>query len=121
MWEGEVPLETRKHPNGSVMSGGAEVVTWKQTMSLSNGTLKFEVVNGDSDTWGKFGGQGYLRKTVDTALTTLNGYDPDLSVENSGVTYAGNRVTKLVLKQVRIVGSNGSEYVDTTERVAHEN
>ena len=121
LWEGETPLETRKHPNGKVMSDGAEVVTWTQRMWLDDGVLKFEVDDGTSSTWNTFGGQGYLRSTVETTLGNLNAYDPDVSVENSGVTYAGNRVSKLVLKQVRIVGTNGQEYVDTTARIAHEN
>ena len=121
LWEGETPLETRKHPKGAVMSSGAEVVTWKQTMRLDGETLTFEVTDGTSETWGSFGGQGYLRSSTSTSLANLNGYDPDVSVNNSGVTYAGNRVSKLVLKQVRVVGSEGQQYVDTTERVAHEN
>ena len=121
LWEGETPLETHKHPNGKVMSDGHEVITWTQRMWLDDNVLSFDVVNGDSETWGNFGGQGYLRTSVASSLANLNGYDPDVSVENSGVTYAGNRVSKLVLKQVRIVGSNGQQHVDTTPRVAHEN
>ena len=68
-----------------------------------------------------FGCRCYLLNAVDTTLSNLNGYDPDVSVANSGVTYAGNRVTKLVLTRVRVVLSNGQEYVNETDRVAHEN
>ena len=121
LWEGETPMETRKHPSGKVMSSGQEVVTWKQTMKLNGEVLTFEVTDGSSETWNNFGGQGYLRTSVATTLANLNGYDPDVSVANSGVTYAGNRVAKLVLKQVRVVASNGQQHVDTTPRVAHEN
>ena len=121
LWEGEVPMETRHFSNEGVMSGGSEVVTWTQTMKLDGTTLLFSVDDGTSTTWNHFGGQGHLKTSTTTSLSNLNGYDPDVSVKHSGVTYAGNRVTKLVLKKVRIVGSNGQEYVDDTSRVVHEN
>jgi hypothetical protein len=34
-------------------------------------------------------------------LVNLNAYDPQVSVTNSGVGFAGNRVTSFVLKSVR--------------------
>ena len=38
-----------------------ETLTWTQQMTLSGGSVNFNVVNGQSLTWGKFGqGQGLL-------------------------------------------------------------
>ncbi|MBI2480845.1 MAG: hypothetical protein HYV60_20125 [Planctomycetia bacterium] len=52
-------------------------------------------------------------------MESLNGYDPAVSVQNSGVAYAGNRVTRLVLKRVRATLATGEVLEDTEERVVH--
>jgi len=119
VWEGDTALSDRRHPNGLSMQTAGETVTWTQSMSLSEGTLTFDVSEGASSTWGGFGGEGYLRATANTTLTNLNGYNPEVSVANSGVSYAGNRVTSLVLKQVRVELSDGQVIVDNTDRVVH--
>jgi len=49
-------------------------------------------------------------------LPNLNGYDPNASVQNSGVGFASNRVQSLVLKAVRLVTSTGEVLQDTTLR-----
>jgi hypothetical protein len=59
-------------------------------------------------------------RSVHTSLSSLNAYNPDISVRNSGVTYAGNRVTSLVLKSVRRYLSNGQVLVDDTPRSVHQ-
>jgi hypothetical protein len=118
-WEGELAVSDRRFPNGSVMATPGEVVHWTQSMKLSGGQLTFEITNGSSTTWGSFGGQGYLKSTVGTSLSSLNAYDPAVSVKHSGVAYAGNRVQSLVLKRVRAVTATGEEVVDTTQRVVH--
>jgi hypothetical protein len=38
---------------------------------------------------------------LDTSLEDLSGYSSQFSVQNSGVTFASNRVASLVLKAVR--------------------
>lgn len=121
LWDGEDSLDTHSFPSDEVMSGGEEVVTWKQTMRLDGDTLTFSIDGGASNTWGSFGGQGHLTDSVNTSLHNLNGYSAAVSAQNSGVTYAGNRVTKLVLTKVRVVNATGQEYVDETDRVVHEN
>ena len=63
-----------------------------------------------------FGGQGYLQSSLPTNLTSLNEYNPKLSVLNSGVGFAANRVTSLTLKAVRGVTSDGQVLQDTTVR-----
>jgi hypothetical protein len=99
------------------MSHADEVVRWTQAMQLDGNVLVFEVVDGSSTTWGSFGGEGYLRATVDTDLPHLNGYAPEASVNGSGVGFAANRVHHLVLKRVRVFLSNGEVLEDSTERV----
>ena len=107
LWSCEHPLASRKFPIGSVMQQPGETVRWKQCLKLADGVLTFEILGGTSATWGSFGGQGYLKASVPTALGNLNGYNPAVSVNNSGVSYAANRVQSLVLRKVRLVTSAG--------------
>ena len=116
IWDGDLPVADRKFPNPSVMSIPGEVVTWTQTMRIAEGLLHFEVTSGSSTTWGPFGGQGYLNAAVSTTLSDLTGYQPAVSVANSGVTFAANRVSSLVLKRVRLVTAAGEILEDATER-----
>ena len=116
VWNGETPLEWRKFPNASLMAQPSETVYWTQTMAVAGGQLTFEVLNGTSTTWGTFGGQGYLKASVATTLENLNAYDPEVSVKNSGVSFAANRVQSLVLRKVRLVMSNGEVLEDATSR-----
>jgi len=116
VWQGEKPLHERKFPNQSLLSTPGEVVRWTQKMELNDTGLVFEVINGTSTTWGKFGGQGYLKATVESGLENLNAYDPDVSVANSGISYAANRVHSLVLRRVRLHTSTGEVLEDDTVR-----
>lgn len=118
-WEGEYPLLFSKFPNPDLMNTRNEVVTWTQSMKIAEGHLLFAISGGDSTTWGKFGGQGYLRISKATSLENLNGYNPAVSVENSGIPYASNRVKRLVLKRVRVTTADGNQHVDETNRVVH--
>ncbi|MBN2474455.1 MAG: hypothetical protein JXB62_07590 [Pirellulales bacterium] len=119
LWHGETPLNDRKFPSDSVMSQPGETVTWTQTMQVANGVITFEVINGSSQTWGNFGGQGYLKVFLNTDLSNLNGYDPAVSVANSGINYAANRVDSLILKKIRVYDSNGNVVEHSTPIVVH--
>jgi hypothetical protein len=119
VWDGDVALSAHGHPSGLCMQQAGETVSWTQRMELADGKLTFEVVDGTSSTWSDFGGQGYLKVLVDTSLDNLNGYSPDVSVNNSGISYAANRVQSLVLKRVRVYMSDGQVSEDNTERVVH--
>lgn len=107
IWNDEQPLASRKFPNGSVMNQLGETICWTQSVQLADGQLTFEIIQGTSATWGNFGGQGYLKATVPTSLANLNGYSPAVSISNSGVGYAANRVQSLVLRKVRLFTSTG--------------
>lgn len=107
IWDNELPQLSRKFPNCAIMAQAGETVSWTQSMALENGMLVFETLGGSSATWGNFGGQGYLKASVDPALANLNGYSPTVSVENSGISYAANRVQSLVLRRVRLFTSTG--------------
>jgi hypothetical protein len=119
LWHGERAGTSHKFPQSTVLAQPGETVRWTQTMTLQNSILTFEVVNGQSVTWGEFGGQGYLRGHSYSGLTNLNAYDPEVSVDNSGVGYAANRVVSLQLKAVRLVTADGQVLEDRTLRQVH--
>ena len=120
VWEGPVALAHHKFPDDNLMGTESETVHWTQSVSLEGQSLVFEIINGSSTTWGSFGGQGYLKSSLATALENLNGYNPEVSAANSGVGFAGNRVQSLVLRRIRLTTSTGVTVEDDSPRVVHE-
>lgn len=118
-WNGEEILASVRYPDQAVLNTPGETIRWTQVMKVGTEGLSFEVVNGTSTTWGAFGGQGTLKTIVSTTLENLNGYDPEVSVKNSGVSYAANRVQSLVLKRVRAYSATGLIGEDSNPRVVH--
>lgn len=110
VWNGEQLQSQKTGPLSGVMAEGEETVRWTQRMSVHNGTLVMEVVDGTSQSWGNFGGQGYLRVTAPWASPHLNDYRPRLSLTESGVGYGGNRVESFVLERVHWTLADGRSY-----------
>jgi len=86
-----------------------EVVRWVQRLTLDGGFLKFQIVNGESETWQTFGGDD-LSLTAPTLLDRLNDYRPGVSLTESQVSYAENRVESLVLTKLVWVTDTGEVY-----------
>jgi hypothetical protein len=86
-----------------------EIIRWQQRVYLHEGSLEFEVLNGSSTTWGSFGGSS-LRLSHGTSMQSLNNYTPLLSIAESGVGFAGNRVQSLRLMKVILKISTGEEF-----------
>ena len=120
IWNGETALAASRHPEHNVLSTANETITWTTRMEIADGQLTFSIRDGDSQAWGQFGGQGFLRHSWATSLTNLNDYRMATSVESSGVGYAGNRVHSLTLKRLRATTANGDEFEETTNAVVHE-
>jgi hypothetical protein len=98
LWDSDQLLESSSAGSGA-LSYNDEVVTWVQRITLENDTLTFQVREGASETWGSFGG-GELTLNATTSLTNLNGYRPGISITESQVSYAENRVGSLTLKKL---------------------
>ena len=88
--------------------------------SLVDGVLTVSITNGTSQTWGAFGGGEKLRASVETTLTNLNGYNPQISVSNSGVGFSSNRVGSLVLKRVRTYTAEGEVVEDNEPKTVYQ-
>jgi len=120
VWSSDYNLANNPYPQQQIMRTDDESVTWTMSMKLNGENLTFEVLNGNSATWGIFGGQGYLRSSQPCSVENLNAYSPDDTIDNSGVGFASNRVHSLTLKQVRYYLSNGEVITDNSPRVVHQ-
>lgn len=107
VWNGPTPISHYRLNPEAVLSDVGEAVTWTQVMELKGGGLNFRIINGQSETWGTFGGSGLLAEKVTTTLANLNAYNPLVSVDNSGVVFAANRVQSLTLERVRVHTTDG--------------
>ncbi|HEX5443043.1 MAG TPA: hypothetical protein VFW87_04400 [Pirellulales bacterium] len=120
VWDPDDPMLYTNFPESGMMRTPGETVTWTQAMWLNAGVLSFQVNNGQSQTWGKFGGTGNAQLSVNTSLPNLNGYDTNVSLTNSGVSFASNLVNSLTLVAVRWYDANGKLIQqDTTPQVVH--
>jgi hypothetical protein len=106
LWDGESLADQHVAHEHTELSNNDEVVTWKQRLTLEDGELTFEVADGSSETWGSFGGND-LKLSTPTTLTGLNAYRPAVSLTESEVGFAENRVTSLTLKKLVWVTEDG--------------
>lgn len=119
-WNGEELLASQHSPNQALLATPSEVIRWTQVMQKTAEGVEFQVVNGTSTTWDSFGGGDNLKIHIPAAIPNLNGYNSEVSVENSGVSYAGNRVQSLVLKKVRTYTDQGLLAEDNNPKTVHE-
>ena len=127
-WDPSDPIEFSNSTHTELMNTANETVTWTQTMTLDPNlnTVRFQVVNGNSTTWGTFGGNpaygfsGHLVLSIGTSLPNLNSYDPNVSLDNSGVSFGGNVVISQTLMAIRYIDINGKLINQiTTPQVVH--
>jgi hypothetical protein len=100
LWDGDAVVDEQVGTAEGPLSIPNEEIRWVERLELDGTSLKFEVLDGSSQTWGSFGGTGILNLTAPTTLTDLNGYRPAVSLTESEVGYAGNRVVSLTLDKL---------------------
>jgi hypothetical protein len=95
-----------------------ETISWTQRMAVaSDGTVTYSVKNGQSTTWGQFGtDQGLGAVTFSAPSVSLETYDPDTSVAESGAGWQSNRVTSMQLLRVRYYRNGQLVGTDTNVR-----
>ena len=113
VWHGDELQESRSSPATALLHHTGEVIRWTQRMTLENDVLTYEIVNGTSESWGTFGGQGYLKISVTSGCAHLDSYQSSVSAENSEVGFAANRVETFGLREVRAYTSEGLLWTDT--------
>jgi hypothetical protein len=109
-WHNEEHVQSQSGPAGDVLFHDDETIRWTQRLTLQDGTITFEIADGSSETWGDFGGNGYLKQEVSSSLPNLNGYKPSISLTESGISYGGNRVSSLVLQKLVWFTADGERY-----------
>jgi hypothetical protein len=117
-WSGDNMSQAKDLAEG-VLSQIAEAVTWTARMEMNAGGIRVSVRDGQSSTWGSFGGAGWY-VDIDAPTGTLDGYNTSNSVQNSWITYGSNRVSLLVIEEVRRYGPNGLLSVDSTPKVVFQ-
>jgi len=116
-WDGDYLVRYRV-VRQSALSTAAETITWTQALETDGEALSFEIVDGDSTTWGSFGRD--MRIDSAANLANLNSYSSDVSESESCITYGSNRVDELVITEVRRYAADGSLVsVDSTPRYVY--
>lgn len=118
-WCGDTHLAVSHAGNYASMFTDGEVVTWTQSMEVSEGQLIFEITDGSSETWGGFGDNGSLRLSLSSTLLNLDSYSPLVSLAKSEVSYAGNRVQSLELVRVRYIHASGAITTENAQKYVH--
>lgn len=106
LWNGEEAVDAESWGD-SPLDQASDTISWVERLKVEDGTLSFEICDGSSSAWGNFGGSGGLAISTPTGLENLNGYRPQISIGESQVGYAGNRVQRLLLKELRWRTANG--------------
>ena len=109
-WCGDACVSARNSYSKHSLHHDGEVVSWTQRMELDGCSLKFEVVDGASDSFGTFGNVGVLQDTIYTERSRLNTYVPAISLTESGIGFAGNRVSGLTLQKLVWVTRDGQRH-----------
>ncbi|RUL86726.1 hypothetical protein [Tautonia sociabilis] len=113
-YDGDRVLGTSTQRTSRLATEG-ETITWTQSLRLSGGLLDYEIIVGNSTTWGRFGqGSGAnLAVRIATGLESMTAYRPTTSVSYSGPGWQSNRVSSMRLMRVRYY--NGGMLVSTDE------
>lgn len=119
LWDSDFNVAESHHNDFAALAEEGEQITFTVRMRIHENQLRFQILNGQSTTWGTFGDGEDLKLNRSTDLTHLGDYTPEKSTEFSRVGFAGHRVRKLVLKQVRYYSYGVLVNTDTTERVVH--
>lgn len=109
-WNGDNCLCVANSPEQQPLHHDGETISWAQRITLADGELVFQVTDGQSESWGNFAAGDALRLATPTELTQLNAYKPAVSIEESGIGFAGNRVSSLVLQRIRWRFDGETEY-----------
>ena len=109
LWNGGAVVDAESSSAGPLEQANDEL-HWVERLKVEEGTLSFEVVDGSSSSWGSFGGNGSLAFSTPTSLESLNGYRPAISLTESQVGYAGNRVQRLLLKKLVWLTDDGESH-----------
>ncbi|WP_425398511.1 hypothetical protein [Aeoliella sp.] len=113
-WYGDSLMYTANSTKSGILSYDNETISWVQKLRIDDGRVVFDVDDGVSQSWGNFGNGDGLIMWTNYTMSRLNNYQPSVSIGESGITFAGNRVSSLVLTKLVWKTADGT----TSELVA---
>jgi hypothetical protein len=120
-WWGEELVDYRNQHHPSDLHNDNETITFTTATQTGSGKIQMEVLNGNSTSFGTFGGEASLQAAVNLPKADLSDFDSDYSLQHSGCGWGKNRVAKVSRKAIRYYDKQGSlAGQDTTERVIHQ-
>ncbi|MFM9963259.1 MAG: hypothetical protein ACKV2Q_18780 [Planctomycetaceae bacterium] len=119
LWQDDQVVQTRSNVNWDSLHLIDEEIRYTSVISVIDGKLVFEIINGSSESWGSFG-TGELKLEVDTWRSHLNQYSPEFTVENSRIGFASHRVRRFTLERIRYFSAHGLQSTDDMPRVLHQ-
>lgn len=119
LWQDNAITQSCSNVNWASLHFVDEVIRYTSAVSIVDGNLVFEIINGTSESWGTFG-TGELKLQTTTWRDHLNWYDPNFSTYNSRIGFASHRVRNFTLERVRYYSATGLKSTDDTPRVLHQ-
>ena len=111
-------LEAYSVQKTALLQTDDEKISWTERLNLSGGNAYFQVLYGESVSWGNFGDSTNLAISFATSTTSFSNYTPDASVSGSDVSYGDNtNVTGFTLAQVRYYQGDTLVLTDTNARL----
>lgn len=121
VWESNNLIGYRRQHAPAELNTPNEVVTFTTATELDPGrTVLMEVINGNSTSWGAFGGTRSLRLAVYTNRMKLNDSQAGNSTENSRVAFGANRVGLYKRTAVRYYSASGLYSTDDTDVIVEQ-
>lgn len=117
-WNGDVLRDYRTSAKSGLLTIPGEHVTYTMAMTLGGGQLAFTVKNGQSTTWGAFGGSELTLSSA-TLLGNFDGYSPSTSAAAATIGFAAHRVERFALLGVRYYKDSSLLATDSTVRVVY--
>jgi len=115
-WNGETLVGHQRGLSVGSLRFENETLRYTLAMEIRDGKVTVEVINGQSDTWGQFGGQGDLKTQLVCPISDLSQYSPQFSAAQSRVGYGGPRVTSFYLDRARFFAGSTLIRQDSTDR-----
>jgi hypothetical protein len=123
-WYGEYLIGYHSQFAPAEFNQAIERLTFTTQIRVRDNMLKLAILNGQSLTWGPFGGSSNLRIDMSTWRNDLNDWNSQYSIANSRVSYGANRVNKFLRTEIRYYTRDNSGqyqlvYTDETDTYIH--
>lgn len=121
-WKGTTNTSIFNAPKTQTLSRGYDRIFFTVSMQAKgDGYTEFELKNGRSRTWGRFGNDRTkpLKVRVPSTRADLMNYKREVTVRNTQVTHGAHRVEIMYQRRVRYYWSDGTETVDGSPAYLH--